>query len=216
MSADDPARTEILGRIRSALADRPAVPAPLATPRPPHALSGAALVERFVERVADYRATVVTCDHDDDAVKAAVAAAFARHDARAVAVPHDLPAAWRPAGLTYYEDAPDPRVLGSLDGVLTTAALGIAETGTIVLDGGPGQGVRALTLVPDLHVCIVDAATIFGGIAAAIPKLRASVTDTARPLTLISGPSATSDIELDRVEGVHGPRRLEVVVRQAP
>jgi L-lactate dehydrogenase complex protein LldG len=204
------ARTEILGRIRAALGDRPAIPEPLAVARPEPAAS----VERFVRRVADYRAHVTTCAADDASVRAAIAAAFARHGARAIALPRDFPAPWRPDALIAYEDPADPRALGALDGVLTTSALGIAETGTIVLDGGPGQGARALTLLPDLHVCVVEAATIVAGVAHATPLMHAAVRDTGRPLTLISGPSATSDIELDRVEGVHGPRRLEVVVRQ--
>jgi L-lactate dehydrogenase complex protein LldG len=205
----DPARAEILGRIRSALADRPAVPEPLLVERP----EPVADVALFVERVADYRATVTECAREDDAVRAAIAAAFARHSARAIAIPHDFPAAWRPAeDLIAYEDPTDPRALATLDGVLTTSALGIAETGTIVLDGGPGQGTRQLTLLPDLHVCVVDAATIVADVAQATPLMAATVTRAARPLTLISGPSATSDIELDRVEGVHGPRRLEVLV----
>jgi L-lactate dehydrogenase complex protein LldG len=206
----DPAREEILGRIRAALGDRPPVPAPLTVARPERAAS----VDRFVERVADYRAHVTTCAHDDGAVRDAVAAALARHSAHAIAVPHDFPSAWRPSDLMAYEDPDDPRALGALDGVLTTCALGIAETGTIVLDGGAGQGARALTLLPDLHVCVVDAEAIVAGVAQATPIMHAAVARTGRPLTLISGPSATSDIELDRVEGVHGPRRLEVVVRQ--
>jgi L-lactate dehydrogenase complex protein LldG len=208
-ATSDAARAEILGRIRSALGDRPAIPAPLAVERP----ARAADVGLFVERVADYRARVAVSARDDDAVRAAVAAAFARHGARAVAVPHDFPDAWRPADLMYYEDPADPRALGVLDGVLTTSAIGIAETGTIVLDGGPGQGARQLTLLPDLHVCVVDARAVVAGVAEATPLMRAAVADGGgRPLTLVSGPSATSDIELDRVEGVHGPRRLEVVV----
>jgi L-lactate dehydrogenase complex protein LldG len=204
------ARDEILARIRSALSDAPEVPAPLAVERPERVAD----VALFAERVADYRATITPCARDDASVRAAIAAAFARHGARAVAVPHDFPGGWRPAeDLVYYEDPPDPRALGALDGVLTTSALGIAETGTIVLDGGPGQGARRLTLLPDLHVCVVDAAAIVPGVHEATPLMRAVVEEGGgRPLTLISGPSATSDIELDRVEGVHGPRRLEVVV----
>jgi L-lactate dehydrogenase complex protein LldG len=211
------AREAILGRIRDALADRPAVPERSATPRPASEPDGDALLERFVERVADYRATVTRCPGDDAAVRAAIADALARHNAREIAIPHDFPAAWRPEALTLYEAAPgalpDPRALAVLDGVLTTSAIGIAETGTIVLDAGPGQGPRALTLVPDLHVCVVDASRIVPGVVGAIAAMRRAVTGARRPLTLVSGPSATSDIELDRVEGVHGPRRLEVVVR---
>jgi L-lactate dehydrogenase complex protein LldG len=212
------ARAVILARVRAALADRPAVPDAAALPAARAAdLGGDARVARFVERVADYRATVTLAAAGDEAVRDAVADAFARHGARAIAVPHDFPAAWRPGGLDYAEAAPgaapDPRALAALDGVLTTCATAIAETGTIVLDAGPGQGPRALTLLPDLHVCVVDASRIQPGVAGALGALRRSVTATRRPLTLISGPSATSDIELDRVEGVHGPRILEVVVR---
>jgi L-lactate dehydrogenase complex protein LldG len=214
------ARDAILTRIRGALADRPEVPAAVPTPRPEAPLAGDALVARFVERVADYRATVTECAGDDAAVCAAIRDALARHDARAIAIADDFPAPWRPDGLTLYEAPagvlPDPRALAVLDGVLTTSAVGIAETGTIVLDAGPGQGPRALTLLPDLHVCVVDATRIVAGVAAAIGTMRRSAAGTRRPLTLISGPSATSDIELDRVEGVHGPRRLEVIVRRAP
>jgi L-lactate dehydrogenase complex protein LldG len=216
MSGD--ARSEILGRVRAALADRPAVPEaePLPVARAAD-LAGDALLARFVERVADYRATVTLVGATDETVRDAVADAFARHGASAVAVPHDFPPAWRPGTLTYAEAvagaAPDPRALAALDGVLTTCATAIAETGTIVLDAGPGQGPRALTLLPDVHVCVVDASRILPGVAGAIGALRRSATATRRPLTLISGPSATSDIELDRVEGVHGPRMLEVVVR---
>ncbi|MCW2985878.1 MAG: lactate utilization protein [Conexibacter sp.] len=216
-TAGGDARDEILARIRRALADAPAAPDAVAVARPGDELTGDPLIERFVQRIADYRATVTVCAGDDAAVCAAVAEAFARHDARAVAVPDDFPQAWRPRALAVYDAPggalPDARALSVLDGVLTTCATAIAETGTIVLDAGPGQGPRALTLLPDLHVCVVDASRIVSGVAAAIGTLRRSVTGTRRPLTLIAGPSATSDIELDRVEGVHGPRTLEVIVR---
>ena len=118
----------------------------------------------------------------------------------------------RPEGIALVEDdALAPRELDALDGALTTCAAGCAETGTIALDGGPGQGRRALSLVPDLHVCIVRAETI----VETVPELVAALEPSARegrPIVLVSGPSATSDIELQRVEGVHGPRRLVVIV----
>jgi L-lactate dehydrogenase complex protein LldG len=117
------------------------------------------------------------------------------------------------AGVEVVVDDPplSPRQLDGLDGVLTGCALGIAETGTIVLDGGARSGRRALTLVPDYHLCIVEAATIVAGVPDGVAALAAAAAE-GRPITLVSGPSATSDIELDRVEGVHGPRTLDVLV----
>jgi L-lactate dehydrogenase complex protein LldG len=104
--------------------------------------------------------------------------------------------------------------LDSCDGVLTGCALGIAETGTIVLDSGPGQGRRALTLLPDYHLCVLPAERVVETFPEAVGRLGKGVLGTGRPLTLVSGPSATSDIELVRVEGVHGPRNLEVILVQ--
>jgi len=129
-----------------------------------------------------------------------------------VGVAADLDASLRPAGVELVEDELlAPRVLDGLDGALTTCAAGCAETGTIALDGGSGQGRRALSLVPDLHVCVIRA----DAIVESVPELVAALEPSARegrPIVLVSGPSATSDIELQRVEGVHGPRRLVVVV----
>ncbi len=128
-----------------------------------------------------------------------------------LAVPTDLPEAWRPLGV---ELAPDAELtaheLDDLDGALTGCALGIAETGTIVLDGGPTQGRRALSLVPDYHLCVVRQEQIVDLVPEAVERLEPAVRE-GRPLTFVSGPSATSDIELNRVEGVHGPRTLHVV-----
>ncbi len=190
------ARDEILGRVRSALSGvSPAVDLPPA----PRAPDRGDLVALFVERVEDYRAVVTRCAADDlGSVVADVLGA-----ARAV-VPPDL-------GLevpgSVLDDGLSAADLDSIDAVVTRARVGIAETGTIVLDHTPDQGRRAISLVPDLHVCIVDAAQVVADVPDAIALL-----DPARPTTWISGPSATSDIELDRVEGVHGPRTLHVVL----
>jgi L-lactate dehydrogenase complex protein LldG len=204
------AREEILARIRHALADAPATAD--APPAPPPPSSGRDLVQLLAERVADYRAEVLlTADPG-----AAVAAALAAHGARRVGVAPGLDPALRPPDVELVDDdGLDPGVLDALDGAVTSAAAACAETGTLAFDGGPGQGRRALTLVPDLHVCVVAA----GDIVETVPELFARLEPAAaagRPLVLVSGPSATSDIELERVEGVHGPRRLVVVVDTRP
>ena len=200
------ARDEVLARIRTALADVPAGEPPAAVLDPVDATPGD--VGRFAERAADYRATVVQVPTND--VASAVAGACERHDARRLIVPEGLPDGYAPDGLELLLDAPalDRDTVAGADGVLTTCALAIAETGTIILDAGAGQGRRALTLLPDLHICVVPADRIVAGVPDAIARLH----PTQAPITFISGPSATSDIELNRVEGVHGPRRLEIVV----
>jgi L-lactate dehydrogenase complex protein LldG len=199
------ARDEILGRIRTALADVPADEPAAATLRPVDPAPGD--VDRFAERAGDYRATVVRVAAGE--VASAVAAACERHDARRLVAPEGLPDDWAPEAAELLVDAPlDRDTVAGADGVLTTCALAIAETGTIVLDAGAGQGRRALTLLPDLHICVVPADRIVAGVPDAIARLAA----TRAPITFISGPSATSDIELNRVEGVHGPRRLEIIV----
>ena len=189
------ARDEILGKVRAALS------ATAPAPRPPIP-SGSApedVVGLFAERVADYRATVVRCTPRTLRTKLKAALPEGR-----VVVPPGLsvnvPDAVVDDGLTAAE-------LDACVAVVTDATVGIAETGTIVLDHGPGQGRRAITLVPDVHVCIVRADQVVADVPDAMPRL-----DPARPLTWISGPSATSDIELDRVEGVHGPRTLHVLL----
>jgi L-lactate dehydrogenase complex protein LldG len=202
------ARDAILARIAAGLADRPAAPEVARTYRLAGELDADAVLARFVERVRDYRATVVvTADP-----RAAAAEAFAAAGAGRVGIAADFDRDLRPEGLALVEDdALAPRELDALDGALTTCAAACAETGTIALDGGPGQGRRALSLVPDLHVCIVRAETI----VETVPELVAALEPSAwegRPIVLVSGPSATSDIELQRVEGVHGPRRLVVIV----
>jgi len=193
------ARDEILGRVRAALtdADRSQVEVPRGyrSVRPP-----ADVVELFCARVADYEAVVVRCGEDDVPVRVAVALG----DASRVVVPDGLewevPGALPDNGLTAHE-------LDRVDAVVTGATVGIAVTGTLVLTHGPGQGRRALSLVPDLHVCIVRADQVVGDVPDAFALL-----DPGHPTTWVSGPSATSDIELSRVEGVHGPRVLHVIV----
>jgi L-lactate dehydrogenase complex protein LldG len=211
------ARAAILGRIRAATADVPAAE-PRAWTGPVEyrrslGLEREALVDLFAARVADYRATVIRCAGDDGAVAAALEGAAAEQGATRLLLPHDLPPAWVPAaGIVDSPDAPlDLEALDGADGVVTGSALGIAETGTIVLDSGAGQGRRALTLVPDLHLCVVRAVDVVGSVPEALDALAAAGRE-GRPITFVSGPSATSDIELARVEGVHGPRRLVVVL----
>lgn len=217
------AREDILGRVRRALADVPdAEPTSwdVTDASDPDAaycrstpMQVTDLVELFAERVGDYRARVTQCARDDAAIAAAVAQARDRHAATTLVVPDGVPSVWVPDGVDVLADEPalSAAALDGADGVLTTCAAAIALTGTIVLDAGPGQGRRALTLVPDLHICVVAAEQIVSGVPEGVAAMRTGV-DAGRPITLISGPSATSDIELKRVEGVHGPRRLEVVV----
>jgi L-lactate dehydrogenase complex protein LldG len=188
------ARDVILARVRAATSDAPSV----AYAAPAHAVTPGS-VDLFVERVEDYRAVVERCAATDlgDRVAAAV-------EGCSVVVPEglafDVPGAVVDAGLSSL-------ALDAIDAVVTEATVGIAETGTIVLDHRPGQGRRAITLVPDRHVCVVRADQVVADVPDAVAML-----DPRRPITWISGPSATSDIELNRVEGVHGPRHLHVIV----
>ncbi|HYZ29867.1 MAG TPA: lactate utilization protein C [Thermoleophilaceae bacterium] len=209
-SVTSDARSVVLGRIREALADKPP-PVPVEAPHRRPQPGGAAAAALFAERVADYRATVSRCV--PDALRETVAAACRRHGARTLAAPAALPPAWVPAGCEVRVDEPALAIeqLDAVDGAITGASLAIAETGTIVLDGDGVSGRRALSLIPDLHICVVDEAQIVATVDDAFVALADSARD-GRPLTFVSGPSATSDIELRRVEGVHGPRRLEVIV----
>jgi L-lactate dehydrogenase complex protein LldG len=202
------ARDAILARIRVALADRPAAAAVARTYRQAGELDAGAVLDLFVDRVRDYEATVVVTDDP----RAAATEAFVKAGARRIGIAANLDLVLRPKSPDLVEDdGLTPRELDALDGALTTCAAGCAETGTIALDGGPGQGRRALSLVPDLHVCIVRADTIVETVPELIAALEPSAKE-GRPIVLVSGPSATSDIELTRVEGVHGPRRLVVIV----
>jgi L-lactate utilization protein LutC len=195
------ARDEILGRVRAALVDVAPDPDPVVAPAGARA---ADLVAHLAERVADYRATVVHCDAGDVATSVAAAVpAGAR-----VVVPPGLPAEYaRQLADVLVDDGLTAAELDEVDAVVTCCRVAIAETGTIVLDHEADQGRRIISLVPDRHVCVVRADQVVADVPDAIAAL-----DPSRPLTWISGPSATSDIELDRVEGVHGPRVLHVIV----
>jgi L-lactate dehydrogenase complex protein LldG len=209
------ARDEVLRRVRAALRDVPAseVPADVTVPRDyrRHGDSAReAIVAGFLERVADYRATAARAT--DRTLRAAIEVACRRRDVRRLVVPDDLPEAWRPDGVQLLPDRALPNdVLDRSDGVLTGCRLAIAQTGTIVLDCGPRQGRRVISLVPDYHLCVVREEQIVELVPEGIERLRESAL-LGRPVTFISGPSATSDIELQRIEGVHGPRTLEVLV----
>jgi L-lactate dehydrogenase complex protein LldG len=167
-----------------------------------------ALIDLFAERVDDYRAEVQQIDRHD--IGRVIGNVLAHHQVGSVVVPEDLDPGWLTTvtrRVVRDTGGIDAAELDRIDAVITTSAVGVALTGTIVLDGGPRQGRRAISLVPDLHICVVDADAIVGTVPEAIARL-----DPTRPLTWISGPSATSDIELDRVEGVHGPRNLVVLI----
>lgn len=202
------AKEEILARIATALEDRPTIEA---TPREYHhagTTTAEDVVGRFEERVLDYKADVRRCAPSE--LVDTIAQALADRSASRIVVPDGVPNDWHVDGVV---DQPQlsPVELDELDGVLTTCAVGIAETGTIVLDHGPGQGRRALSLVPDYHVCVIRTDQIVHSVPDAVAAL-----DPIRPLTWISGGSATSDIELNRVEGVHGPRHLCVIIVTQP
>jgi L-lactate dehydrogenase complex protein LldG len=170
-------------------------------------------IERFIERVTDYKAVVHRVE--ENALPSAIAACCSARSLHRLVVPTDLPKAWLPEGIEILSDTETPLTneeLDSSDGVLTGCAVGIAQTGTIVLDGGKMQGRRVLTLLPDYALCLIWEEQIVSLVPEAITLLEESVRVRRQPLTFVSGPSATSDIELSRVEGVHGPRTLEVLV----
>ncbi|MFG2561140.1 lactate utilization protein C [Streptomyces sp. NPDC048496] len=204
------ARATVLGRVRNALALAPTpdttIPRDYRTGR---TLPDDERLALFTDRLVDYKAQVHTCTAARTAE--VIAEVLDGLGARTIGVPAGLDEQWLGAydGDVQQDSAgiPAPR-LDALDGVVTASAVGCAETGTIFLDGSPDQGRRALSLVPDLHVCVVDLSAVEVGVPEAVARLVPE-----RPTTLISGPSATSDIELERVEGVHGPRTLVVVIR---
>ncbi|WP_328529616.1 LUD domain-containing protein [Nocardioides sp. NBC_00368] len=194
------ARTEILARVREALAGSAVEPAETPAPRDLAPVAAPEVIDLFAERVADYRAVVERCRADE--IQDRIAAAL---PAGQVVVPPGLSV--HVPGAVVDDGTLTAAELDRIAAVVTEARIGIAETGTIVLDHAPDQGRRAISLVPDTHLCVVREDQVVADVPDAI-----AVLDPARPQTWISGPSATSDIELDRVEGVHGPRTLHVLV----
>jgi len=198
-------REEVLGRIRTALGDR--TPAPgivrdyrLADGR---AAGDPGLLDLLVDRLEDYKATVVRCGPGEVAATVATALTAAPGD---VVVAPGLPADWRPDGAVE-DDGRRAVELADFAAAVTGVSVATADTGTLVLDGSPLSGRRALSLLPDVLVCVVEAGQVVGSVPEGL-----ALVDPLAPLTMVSGPSATSDIELQRVEGVHGPRTLIVVL----
>jgi L-lactate dehydrogenase complex protein LldG len=210
------AREEVLARIAAAY--RAAPPAELSYSditreyRTTSDLQTAALTELLIDRLMDYRALVRHCGADD--LDEEIATALSNRSAQTVVAPAGLDPSWTRgfsgsvlSDAVSTDDQLSVSELDGVDGVITSCAVAIAETGTLILDGSPGQGRRVITLIPDYHLCVVFADQIVADVPEALARLEAT-----RPLTMISGPSATSDIELNRVEGVHGPRTLEVII----
>jgi L-lactate dehydrogenase complex protein LldG len=207
------AKEVILKRIRGAIANAPEPPPVSDAYRKRDERDHTAILEDFIERLIDYKAQVTRTENAG--LAQAIADACQQHGVIKLVVPADLPIAWLPGAVTARRDEPKLSLaeLDASDGVLTGCALAIAQTGTIILDGGAAQGRRMLSLVPDLHLCVVHAEQVMGLVPEAIVRLAEQAT---HPITLISGPSATSDIELSRVEGVHGPRTFHVFVVYRP
>lgn len=200
-------RETVLAKVRAAIATAqdPQVPRNYLRQLPE---TGPPVLDLLVERISDYRAQVKVVDTEE--LSRTIGAVLAEHGTHSVVVPHDIDAGWlTTVTCRVVRDHPGlaKADLDAIDAVVTASTVSIAVTGTIILDAGPAQGRRAISLVPDLHVCVVRADSIVGTVPEAMARL-----NPRRPLTWVSGPSATSDIELDRVEGVHGPRTLVVLV----
>ncbi|HYW35682.1 MAG TPA: lactate utilization protein C [Balneolaceae bacterium] len=212
------AKNEILKRIRRGLQDVPEEETPEKYPvqreyRQKSDLGQQELVQLFAERVGEYKAVVSKIEQASLAEK--IAESCRSQGVKQLVVPPEFPKKWLPGEPDLLDDGSKRLTKSELDasdGVISTCRLAVAETGTIVLDGGAGQGRRALSLVPDYHLCIIEANQIVGSVPEAFSQLAETVRKSGPPVTFISGPSATSDIELNRVEGVHGPRRLEIII----
>ena len=212
-------KQEMLNTIRKAISDVPDSEIPgdievLRTYRRDGDLSGDEVVKLFMERVGEYKATVKRVKQKD--LVYTIDESCRREKVKQLVVPNGFPKEFLSASVKPIFDLSDnPLSHGELDesdGVITTCACAIAQTGTIILDAGNGQGRRALTLVPDYHLCLVHEDQIVHLVPEGFSAMEKSVKQDRRPVTCISGPSATSDIELNRVEGVHGPRRLDVLI----
>lgn len=207
------ARDEVMNRIKSALRDAPVAPEIPRNYRRDSHMSAGQRLDLLVDRLVDYKANVFVVPAADAPAKLAELLA----GSSSIVVPHGLPESWLAAvrndagTVTLQVDSPERRLtvaeLDAVDAVVTAAAVAVAETGTIMLDGSPSQGRRIISLVPDRHICLLLAQDIVEVLPEAIARL-----EPTSPQTWISGPSATSDIELERVEGVHGPRTLDVVI----
>jgi L-lactate dehydrogenase complex protein LldG len=195
------AKDVVLGRIRAALGDGVTAPE---VPRDYRRGESKVDLELLVERLVDYKAVVHRVAAEDG-----IAAKIAEiQGTGALVVPPGLPTSWLPPGVeARVDEGLSADRIAAADGVVTAAAVAIVETGTIVLDASPDQGRRIISLLPDLHICVLRPEQVVGSVPEAVARL-----DPRRPLTWISGPSATSDIELNRVEGVHGPRNLHVIL----
>jgi L-lactate dehydrogenase complex protein LldG len=203
-------RELILSRVRAALADRPSVPT-IEPPEPAVATPAATTAELFAERASAYGSGLRRTDAVE--LGPTLAAVVREHAVRELGTAPGVPQAWFPDGCEVCVDHhTTPRNLERFDASLTGCELAIAVTGTIVLASGGVSGRRALTLIPDLHICVVFEHQVVPTIAAALSRLAPTAGATPPPLTFVSGPSATSDIELSRVSGVHGPRRLEIIL----
>ena len=208
------AREEVLARIASAHRAAPPPDLDYASVargyRTTSDLGTEELVDLLVDRLVDYKALVRRCAETD--LPATIAAALVERGLGVLVVPEGLEPDWLSAATAEIRSdrSPDELTVADLDtadGVLTACAVAVAATGTLILDGSAGMGRRVVTLIPDYHLCVVRTEQICADIPQALAQL-----EPTRPLTMISGPSATSDIELSRVEGVHGPRTLEVII----
>jgi L-lactate dehydrogenase complex protein LldG len=200
------AKHEILKRVRAAIGQAEP-PAPLLRN---YRHSGTVSLEEFIEKLRDYNAQVYTCT--EATLPQSIAEAITVRHKRSLLIPPGFPVAWLPAGFDFIRDRGlDYDTLDRSEGALTACTAAISMTGTIILSHSETEGRRALTLIPDYHLCIVHAKQTVETVPEGIRRLRDLQT---RPITTISGPSATADIEMTRIKGVHGPRTLDVILVQ--